>query len=105
MGYVKVPLPSGMYKYQIIRAHREAEGVDRLREMFRNLVVDVRCTNNLILVKTEPGNANGIASLIDGLGRRDILGTVAGDDTILVVVDGDAHGRALREEFEGLLHA
>jgi transcriptional regulator of arginine metabolism len=70
--------------------------------MFRDFVTDVRSTENLILVRTSPGNANGVASLIDGLRMPEVLGTVAGDDTILVVVDTRANRRKVEQGFREL---
>jgi transcriptional regulator of arginine metabolism len=55
------------------------------------------------LIKTHPGNANGVASLLDAIERPGILGTVAGDDTVLVVVDTEARRTALAREFRALL--
>jgi transcriptional regulator of arginine metabolism len=71
--------------------------------MFKNFVTDVKRTGNLVLIKTSPGNANGVASLIDGLTQKEILGTVAGDDTILIVVDQKEHGRQVEMGFRELL--
>ena len=65
-------------------------------------MVDVLSTGNLLLVKTTPGNANGVASLIDSLHKPGILGTVAGDDTILVVIDTVEHCSGLEQEFRAL---
>ncbi|MFC1530378.1 hypothetical protein ACFL6R_06655 [Gemmatimonadota bacterium] len=63
---------------------------------------DINSTGNLLLIKTTPGNANGIASLIDSLRRPGILGTVAGDDTILVVIDSVENCLAVEQDFMAL---
>ena len=89
MGFVKIRVGPGEYKYELL--DKASEGViwERLRLLFHNFVIDIKSTKNLVLIKTSPGNANGAASLIDSLAQPEILGTVAGDDTILVVVDTD----------------
>jgi len=103
MGYVKTRLMNGAYRYELFERPSEDSLRGRLQIMFKNFVTEVRGTENLVLVKTSPGNANGVASLIDGLKRREILGTVAGDDTILVVVDQKAHRKRVESHFRDLL--
>ena len=52
-------------------------------------MLEVRSANNLIVLKTMEGSANTVAVVIDGLNNDDILGCIAGDDTILIVVSGN----------------
>lgn len=103
MGYVKVRLDSGAYRYDLYEKTPEGSIWPRLKVLFKNFVTDIKSTENLVLIKTSPGNANGVASLIDALRREEILGTVAGDDTILVVVDGREHRKAVTKSFEEIL--
>ena len=103
MGYVKGRTENGAYRYELYDKPSEDSLRKRLRIMFRDFVTDVRSTQNLVLVRTSPGNANGVASLIDGLRNADILGTVAGDDTILVVVDTAANRRKVELSFRKLM--
>lgn len=60
---------------------REAESV----RMIVSFVTDIKRSDNLIVVKTDPGNAQAVAAAIDRLSVDDVLGTVAGDDTIVVI--------------------
>lgn len=103
MGFVKIRMGPGDYKYELLEKTSEGAIWERLKLLFQNFVTEVRSTKNLILIKTSPGNANGVASLIDGLVHNGILGTVAGDDTILVVIDTDKNRRKVEEEFKQLL--
>jgi transcriptional regulator of arginine metabolism len=104
IGAVRVRTASGAFRYDVPAAGPPpAAPREKLRTLFRSLVTAVRGTGALVLVKTSPGNAAGIASLIDALGHPHILGTVAGDDTILVVVDGGGRRRAVEKEFHDLL--
>lgn len=109
MGYVKVRIGPGVYKYELLEKSSDGVLRNRLKVLFENFVTDIRSTNNLILIKTSPGNANGVASLIDGLQNEDILGTIAGDDTILVVVENDKIRKRIERDFrtllEGVAHA
>ena len=103
MGFVKIRVGQGEYKYELL--DKTSPGViwERLRLLFHNFVTDIKSTKNMILIKTSPGNANGVASLIDSIARPEILGTVAGDDTILVVVDTDRNRATVESAFRRLL--
>jgi transcriptional regulator of arginine metabolism len=103
MGYIKSRTESGAYRYELYDKPSEGALRKRLKIMFRDFVTDVRSSQNLVLVRTSPGNANGVASLIDGLRNPAILGTVAGDDTILVVVETNAHRREVERGFRELM--
>lgn len=105
LGVVKVPVAPGVYAYRAEVAQAAPSGGRRLDAVFRSVVTDVKGTSHLVVVKTTPGNANGVAVQIDALKKPAILGTVAGDDTILVVVDTEAHRAAVECEFRALLGA
>ena len=66
-----------------------------LQRMVTDLVQDVRRTNNLVLVKASAGTAPGVAAALDGADLEGILGSVAGDDTILVITTGDPEAALL----------
>ncbi|MDO7786406.1 arginine repressor [Desulforamulus aquiferis] len=61
-------------------------GDDRLRRLVRLSLSDINSSENLIIIKTPPGEAQGMASAIDHTHWQEIIGTVAGDDTILIVI-------------------
>ncbi len=103
MGFVKVRVGPGRYKYELLAKASKDVVWERLQLLFRNFVTGIKSSKNLILIKTTPGNANGVASLIDGLSRPEILGTVAGDDTILAVIDTDKNRRKVEMALRRLL--
>jgi transcriptional regulator of arginine metabolism len=103
LGYVRVRLESGAYRYDLFDKTSEESLRVRLRILFQNFVTDVKGTENMVMIKTSPGNANGVASLIDGLRRADILGTVAGDDTVLVIIDPKENRGSVQSSFQELL--
>ncbi|CDD39291.1 arginine repressor [Collinsella sp. CAG:398] len=70
-----------------------------LQRMVSELVVEVVRTGNLVLVKAQPGTASGIAAAIDAAELPAVLGSLAGNDTILVVARTDEDG----ERFETLI--
>lgn len=84
LGLVKVPGQSGFSRYAVPPVHYRSG--DRLKRLFRDAVVAMDCSENLIVIKTQPGEAQGVASAVDQSQWPEVIGTVAGDDTILVVV-------------------
>src|SRR6202453_1322939 len=76
--------------------------LDHLRRMMGEWVVSVDSSLNLVVVRTPPGCAHVVASALDRSAFRGVLGSVAGDDTILVIA-AEAHGGAkLAAEFRAL---
>ena len=65
--------------------------------MFSDTVVAIDFTENLIVIKTTSGNAQGVAAIIDELDWKEIVGTIAGDDSILVIVRN-------KDQVEGVLN-
>lgn len=108
LGVVKAPAGPGRSVYQSPAAAPAAPpslaaARKRLALLFRDFVLSVDGASHLIVVKTTPGNASGVASLIDGFRQPGVLGTVAGDDTILIVADTEARRADFQRELRALL--
>lgn len=71
-----------------------------LQRMVKDLVKNVDRSGNLVLVKAQSGTAPGVAAALDAAELEGIVGSVSGDDTILVVVTDDAAGEALVETLD-----
>lgn len=71
-----------------------------LQRMVRDLVKDVGRSGNLVLVKAQSGTAPGVAAALDAAELDGILGSVSGDDTILVVMDDETAGEAIVETLD-----
>ena len=67
-----------------------------LQRMVSELVIGVQRTENLVIIKAQPGTALGIAAAIDAAELPDVLGSLAGNDTILVITRTASDG----EQFE-----
>jgi len=102
MRAIRVRTGPGAFHYQILDGLTPGVARNKLRAMFRDFVTRITGTGVLVLIKTTPGNAAGVASLIDRMNKPEILGTVAGDDTILVVVDGEDQRAEVQREFQNL---
>ncbi|WP_018132478.1 transcriptional regulator AhrC/ArgR [Effusibacillus pohliae] len=81
---VKTPTPDGRYKYAL-PAEPTYNPEAKLRRFLSDSFVSIDRAENLIVLKTLPGNANAIAALIDALNWEPIIGTISGDDTILII--------------------
>ena len=68
-----------------------------LQRMVRDLVVSITSTGNLLLVKAQAGTAPGVAAALDDAKLIDVLGSVSGDDTILVVCEDDETAQLLND--------
>jgi len=81
-----------------------AEALDRNRQMLdlKVFVNEVRLAQNLAVVRTPPGHASAVARAIDMLGFRGIVGSVAGDDTVLCVLGDNATARRFQRHLDQL---
>jgi len=86
LGLIKVPDGFGGYKYSLPTERKQTDMNKWLKRMFRDFVVNMDWSENLIVLNTLPGTANGLGSAIDNMDWEEIIGTVAGDDTLLLVV-------------------
>jgi transcriptional regulator of arginine metabolism len=93
LGAVKVRVPGGDTIYVIPEQARDRPAPEEhLRRVLGEWVVEVAHSANLVVVRTPPGSAHVVGSAIDRSGLADVLGTVAGDDTVLVVATERAGG-------------
>ncbi|GIO83644.1 arginine repressor [Paenibacillus faecis] len=81
---IKVPTDDGRYKYSMPTAQRY-NPVQKLQRALVDSFVHIDHTGNLVVVKCLPGTANSVAVLIDNMEWPDLLGTICGDDTILMI--------------------
>jgi transcriptional regulator of arginine metabolism len=66
-------------------------------------VLDVRCAQNLVVLKTAPGHANSVAVALDHEEWPEVVGTLAGDDTILVIAQDNQTAELVQEKVMGIL--
>lgn len=81
---VKVPLMDGRYKYSL-PADQRFNPLQKLKRSLMDAFVKVDSAGHLLVMKTLPGNAMAIGALIDHLDWEEILGTICGDDTCLII--------------------
>ena len=76
--------------------------IGKIKFKFKENVLSVDLSNNIIVVKTNSGEAQGVAAVIDGSNFEEILGTVAGDDTIICVVNSEDNAKKILKFFQQL---
>lgn len=99
---VKVPLIDGRYKYSL-PADQRFNPLQKLKRALMDAFVRIDGAGQLIVMKTLPGNANAIGALIDNLDWEEILGTICGDDTILIICRTDQVTDEISQRFLDML--
>ncbi|WP_019532755.1 transcriptional regulator AhrC/ArgR [Paenibacillus ginsengihumi] len=102
MHLIKVPLDDGRYKYSM-PADQRYNPLQRLRRALSDHFVHIDYTENLVVLKCLPGTANAIGALIDSLEWNEIMGTICGDDTILIICRTKEHSAHVVSQVLGML--
>ena len=98
---IKVAAKGGGFKYAKPEKHEIAVS-ERLTRILTDSLVHVDSSGNIIVVKTLSGSANVAAEAIDNLGWAEILGTIAGDNTIFVVVRDETEAAEISDRIRNL---
>ena len=100
---VRLPAGEGQHRYRStpLAAQEDVEG--ELKQRFRLFVRDIDRGENIIVINTDEGHASGIAYVIDKLEREEVVGTLAGQNTIMVVARSSAEAETILDDFEAFL--
>lgn len=99
---LKVLSGSGGYKYAT--ADKAEHGLsERFVRMFKDSVLSVNYAGNIVVLKTLPGSANVAGEAIDSMRLPEILGTMAGDNTVLVIAQNEAEAQNAVNRFREML--
>ena len=102
LGVLKRPDPEGKPVYELPGPATEA--LDHQRQLLdlRSFVNEARVAQNLLVVRTPPGHAHGVGRAIDLADFEGMVGSVAGDDTVLVVLEDAAAARRLKKHLDSV---
>ncbi|HHW02672.1 MAG TPA: arginine repressor [Thermoanaerobacterales bacterium] len=89
--------------YCYAEPERSAFISDKLLRMLRESIISIAYSENLIVIKTLSGTAPAAAEAIDGLNWSEIIGTIAGDNTILVIASSKSVVKDVVEKFENII--
>ncbi len=95
MRLVKSSLPDGGYRYQVAPSADNNHISNQFYGLFQSAAIRVDSVLNQVVIRCYTGMANAICAAMDGLNWEGVLGTIAGDDTILVIADSRENAEAL----------
>lgn len=103
LGAVKVRVPGGETVYAIPEMAKDRLAPeDHLRRVLGDWVGDVASSANIVVLRTPPGSAHVVGSALDRAGLEEIVGTVAGDDTVIVVAAESVGGAEVARRLSAL---
>ena len=103
LGLVKIATGDNTFCYGFPPGMTTVNTFDRVKRMLRDNLIKVDVGRDLIILKALPGTAQGVAFCLDGLGWKEIVGSIAGDDTIFVAVRDEDDIYALAERIRALM--
>ena len=103
MHLIKEPVGQGRYRYAVSAHRTKLNFADRLRTIFREGVLSVDYAQNLVVIKTMAGLANAAAAALDSMSLSYVVGSLAGDDTALLVMRDAESARAFCDEIHEML--
>ena len=98
IGIIKVKGKQKKYRYTLSHKNEKQN-----LKLYSGIILSIVYAQNLIVIKTTEGGANSVASFLDKNNINGILGTIAGDDTILVVTAGNLDAQRITDELKGIL--
>lgn len=103
LGIIKVRGKNGKFRF-VQTKEREAFHVElMLKRELLDFLTDNTSVGNLVVLKTISGNASGLAKCLDEIGWQEIVGTIAGDDTILVITNKQGDARNVVEKLQEII--
>ena len=100
---IKEPIGRGRYRYAV-SIHRNSLNVaDKLRTIFRESITSIDCAQNIVVIKTMSGLASAAAASIDSMKVPYMVGSLAGDDTVLMVMRDNESAEIFCEEIKEML--
>lgn len=102
MHLIKIPSSSGKYKYSL-PTNQRYNAEEKLKRRLMEAFVSIDQAANFIVLKTLPGNANAIGALIDELDWEEIMGTICGDDTCLILCRTEKKARYVQKQLNEMI--
>ena len=100
---IKEPAGQGKYRYAVSAHRTKLNFADKLRTIFRESVLTVDNAQNIVVIKTLPGLANAAGSAVDGMDVPYLVGSLAGDDTALLIMRDTESALDFTEEIKEML--
>jgi len=101
---IKEPIGQGRYRYAVSIQRNRLNVADKLRTIFRESIVNVDYAQNIVVIKTMAGLANAAAAALDGMNIPYMVGSLAGDDTAILIMRDTESARSFCDEIHEMLH-
>ena len=101
---IKASTKDGKSKYAVAHGQAESGFSTRLRTIFREGVLSYDYAQNIVVIHTLPGLASAACSAVDGMDIGYVVGTIAGDDTGLILMRDSDYAREFCEELRGIIN-
>ena len=92
---VKIPYGHGKYRYSFPVDVKQVHSESKMQKAFQDSVLKVEASENIIVIRTQPGAGAAVAFALDNAQWPEIIGTVAGDDTVLAVLKDKEKSRGI----------
>ena len=100
---VKQPTGNGGYKYAVSSAKVHLNVAEKLRTIFRESITYVDYAQNIVVIKTMAGLANAACAAVDAMEIPEIVGSLAGDDTAILIMRNETAAAELTNELRDML--
>ena len=102
LGLVKTLSANNKYKDTSVKSS-DIKISEKLLNVFREAVITIASANNLVIVKTLSGSANAVGMVIDQMHFNEMFGSVAGDDTLLIIAKSNDEAFILKQKLTGIV--
>ena len=100
---IKEPVGQGRYRYTASSQRNRLNVADKLRNIFQESITSVDYAQNIVVVKTMAGLANAAAAALDSMNIPYVVGSLAGDDTVMLVLKDVESARGFCEEIHEMI--
>ncbi len=104
LGIIKSHGDDGVYKYRLNRVKEPLEIDGKFSVILKQAVSKIACANNLIVVKTYAGMGSAVGAAFDAMELEGVIGTLAGDDTLLIIAHDNESAESVTNELNGLIN-
>ena len=103
MHLIKEPVGQGVYKYAVSGNRTKLNFAEKLRTIFRESITSIAYAQNIVVLKTMPGLASAACSALDNMDIAYMVGSLAGDDTVMIVMRDTESAAAFVAEVKEML--
>lgn len=100
---LKEPVGNGIYRYRRMEERTRSGSAGRLKTIFKEGVLSFDVAQNIVVVKTMPGLASAAGAAVDGMKIESLVGSLAGDDTVILIMRSNEAAQDFCDELHRLL--